>query len=44
MDEYEKTLSSIIVVQQVPEEETHCYGIIDSLTSDGRPLPGEKLR
>lgn len=36
MDEYEKTLSSIIGVQQVPEEETHRYGIIDPLTSEGR--------
>lgn len=36
MDEYERTLSSIIGVQQVPEEETHRYGIIDPLTSDGR--------
>jgi UTP--glucose-1-phosphate uridylyltransferase len=33
MDEYEATLSSIIGVQTVPEEETHRYGIID---------PGEK--
>jgi UTP--glucose-1-phosphate uridylyltransferase len=33
MDEYEVTLSSIIGVQTVPEEETHRYGIID---------PGEK--
>ncbi len=36
MDEYERTLSSIIGVQQVPEEETHRYGIIDPLTSEGR--------
>ncbi|MBY8911590.1 UTP--glucose-1-phosphate uridylyltransferase GalU [Bacillus sp. YC2] len=36
MDEYDKTLSSIIGVQQVPEEETHRYGIIDPLTSEGR--------
>lgn len=36
MDEYERTLSSIIGVQQVPDEETHRYGIIDPLTSDGR--------
>lgn len=35
MDDYGKTLSSIIGVQQVPEEETHRYGIIDPLTSEG---------
>ncbi|MEC1259397.1 UTP--glucose-1-phosphate uridylyltransferase GalU [Bacillus swezeyi] len=36
MDEYEKTLSSIIGVQQVPEDATHRYGIIDPLTKEGR--------
>ncbi|MDA7025488.1 UTP--glucose-1-phosphate uridylyltransferase GalU [Bacillus sp. CLL-7-23] len=36
MDEYEKTLSSVIGVQHVPEEETHRYGIIDPLTSEDR--------
>ncbi|KXZ17168.1 UTP--glucose-1-phosphate uridylyltransferase GalU [Bacillus nakamurai] len=36
MDEYEKTLSSIIGVQQVPEGDTHRYGIIDPLTNEGR--------
>ncbi|ASB87149.1 UTP--glucose-1-phosphate uridylyltransferase GalU [Bacillus sonorensis] len=36
MDEYEKTLSSIIGVQQVPEDQTHRYGIIDPLTKEGR--------
>jgi len=36
MDEYEKTLSSIIGVQQVPESDTHRYGIIDPLTNEGR--------
>ncbi|MCY8513187.1 UTP--glucose-1-phosphate uridylyltransferase GalU [Bacillus atrophaeus] len=36
MDEYDRTLSSIIGVQQVPEEDTHRYGIIDPLTSEGR--------
>ncbi|MEH7239557.1 UTP--glucose-1-phosphate uridylyltransferase GalU [Bacillus sp. JJ1562] len=36
MDEYEKTLSSIIGVQTVSENETHRYGIIDPLTQDGR--------
>jgi len=36
MDEYEKTLSSVIGVQQVPEDQTHRYGIIDPLTNEGR--------
>ncbi|WP_335871169.1 UTP--glucose-1-phosphate uridylyltransferase GalU [Bacillus sp. 2205SS5-2] len=36
MDEYDKTLSSIIGVQTVPEEETHRYGIIDPLMNTGR--------
>ncbi|HDR4440062.1 UTP--glucose-1-phosphate uridylyltransferase [Bacillus thuringiensis serovar brasilensis] len=36
MDEYERTLSSIIGVQTVPEEETHRYGIIDPLGQEGR--------
>ncbi|WP_416806567.1 UTP--glucose-1-phosphate uridylyltransferase GalU [Bacillus velezensis] len=36
MDEYEKTLSSIIGFQQVPENDTHRYGIIDPLTNEGR--------
>ncbi|MGN7298773.1 UTP--glucose-1-phosphate uridylyltransferase GalU [Ferdinandcohnia sp. SAFN-114] len=29
---YDKTLSSVIGVQQVPENETHRYGVIDPLT------------
>lgn len=36
MDEYEKTYSSIIGVQQVPESETHRYGIIDPISQEGR--------
>ena len=36
MDEYEKTLSSVIGVQTVPESETHRYGIIDPLEQEGR--------
>ncbi|MBO1582804.1 UTP--glucose-1-phosphate uridylyltransferase GalU [Bacillus sp. XF8] len=36
MDEYDKTLSSVIGVQTVPEEETHRYGIIDPLEQVGR--------
>jgi UDP-glucose pyrophosphorylase len=36
IDEYDKTLSSVIGVQTVPEAETHRYGIIDPLEQDGR--------
>lgn len=36
IDEYENTHSSVIGVQQVPENETHRYGIIDPLTQIGR--------
>ena len=36
MNEYDETLSSIIGVQHVPENETHRYGIIDPLTAEGR--------
>ncbi|AVI42538.1 UTP--glucose-1-phosphate uridylyltransferase GalU [Bacillus pumilus] len=36
MDEYEKTLSSIIGVQQVADSDTDRYGIIDPLTQEGR--------
>ncbi|MEB6548874.1 UTP--glucose-1-phosphate uridylyltransferase GalU [Heyndrickxia sporothermodurans] len=36
MDQYEETLSSIIGVQQVPENETHRYGIIDPSSQDSR--------
>ncbi|MGG3571964.1 UTP--glucose-1-phosphate uridylyltransferase GalU [Bacillus gobiensis] len=36
MDEYENTLSSVIGVQQVPENATNRYGIIDPLTNEGR--------
>ncbi|MED0990232.1 UTP--glucose-1-phosphate uridylyltransferase GalU [Bacillus nitratireducens] len=36
MDEYDKTLSSVIGVQTVPEAETHRYGIIDPLEQEGR--------
>jgi UTP--glucose-1-phosphate uridylyltransferase len=34
--EHEATHSSVIGVQQVPDNETHRYGIIDPLTQDGR--------
>jgi UTP--glucose-1-phosphate uridylyltransferase len=36
IDEYEKTSSSVIGVQQVPESETHRYGIIDPMIQEGR--------
>ncbi|QHT48028.1 UTP--glucose-1-phosphate uridylyltransferase GalU [Bacillus sp. SB49] len=36
MDQFEDTLSSVIGVQTVPDEETHRYGIIDPQSQDGR--------
>ncbi|MCU1807126.1 UTP--glucose-1-phosphate uridylyltransferase GalU [Cytobacillus firmus] len=36
MDEYERTLSSVIGVQTVLEEETHRYGVIDPSDQSGR--------
>jgi UTP--glucose-1-phosphate uridylyltransferase len=36
MNQYEETLSSVIGVQHVPEDETHRYGIIDPLQQEGR--------
>ncbi|WP_028784010.1 UTP--glucose-1-phosphate uridylyltransferase GalU [Thalassobacillus devorans] len=36
IEQYEQTGSSIIGVQQVPDEETHRYGIIDPNTIEGR--------
>ena len=36
MDEYDKTLSSVIGVQTVPEDETYRYGIIDPSNQSGR--------
>lgn len=36
MDEHERTLSSVIGVQTVAEEETHRYGIIDPSDQIGR--------
>ena len=36
MNIYDQTLSSVIGVKQVPESETHRYGVIDPLESDGR--------
>ncbi|WP_141995181.1 UTP--glucose-1-phosphate uridylyltransferase GalU [Bacillus sp. B4EP4a] len=36
MNEYDKTLSSVIGVQTVPEEDTHRYGIVDPSNQNGR--------
>ncbi|WP_416828547.1 UTP--glucose-1-phosphate uridylyltransferase GalU [Ectobacillus polymachus] len=36
IDEYDKTLSSVIGVQQVNDSDTHRYGIIDPLEKEGR--------
>lgn len=36
INEYERTLSSVIGVQSVPEEKTDRYGIIDPISQDGR--------
>jgi UTP--glucose-1-phosphate uridylyltransferase len=36
IDEYEKTLSSVIGVQAVPDNQTHRYGIIDPIEQQGR--------
>ena len=36
IDEYDQTLSSVIGVQTVPEDETHRYGIVDPLEKIGR--------
>ncbi|MFV8826392.1 UTP--glucose-1-phosphate uridylyltransferase GalU [Alkalihalobacterium sp. APHAB7] len=36
IDQYEETLSSVIGVQSVPDEETHRYGIVDPLGNVGR--------
>lgn len=36
MNEYEETLSSVIGVQTVPDNQTHRYGIVDPVSKDGR--------
>ncbi len=36
INEYDNTLSSVIGVQTVPDNETHRYGIIDPLSNEGR--------
>lgn len=36
IEQYEKTESAVIGVQEVPDGQTHRYGVINPLTSDGR--------
>ncbi|SHG03129.1 UTP--glucose-1-phosphate uridylyltransferase GalU [Ornithinibacillus halophilus] len=36
IQQFEETQSSIVGVQQVPQEETHRYGIVDPVTVEGR--------
>jgi len=36
MDQYEQTFSSIIGVQEVPDEDVHRYGVIDLVNTDER--------
>jgi len=36
MTEYEQTLSSVIGVQTVPDDQTHRYGIVDPISNEGR--------
>ncbi|WEG13368.1 UTP--glucose-1-phosphate uridylyltransferase GalU [Pullulanibacillus sp. KACC 23026] len=36
IDQYEQTLSSVIGVQTVPENQTHRYGVIDPISHEGR--------
>lgn len=36
MDEYETTLSSVIGVQTVADNQTHRYGIVDPISNEGR--------
>lgn len=36
IEQYEETLSSVIGVQRVPDEETHRYGVIEPLSNRGR--------
>ena len=43
IDQYEETHSSIIGVQQVPEEETHRYGVIAPASKEGRRYQVEKF-
>ncbi|MED4941219.1 UTP--glucose-1-phosphate uridylyltransferase GalU [Heyndrickxia coagulans] len=43
IDEYEKTHCSVIGVQEVPEDETHRYGIIAPASQNGRSYQVEKF-
>lgn len=43
IDEYEKNHSSVIGVQEVPEEETHRYGIIAPASKEGRRYQVDKF-
>ncbi|HDP4323336.1 TPA: UTP--glucose-1-phosphate uridylyltransferase GalU [Staphylococcus aureus] len=43
IDVYEETGHSVIGVQEVPEEDTHRYGIIDPLTKNGRQYEVKKF-
>ncbi|MED4841409.1 UTP--glucose-1-phosphate uridylyltransferase GalU [Weizmannia sp. CD-2023] len=43
IDQYEETRSSVIGVQQVPEEETHRYGIIAPASKEGRRYQVDKF-
>lgn len=43
INEYDKTLSSVIGVQTVSDEETHRYGIIDPLQNEGRRYKVKKF-
>lgn len=36
MNQYENTLSSVIGVQEVPDEDVHRYGVIDPVNADNR--------
>jgi len=43
IDQYEETHSSVIGVQEVPEDETHRYGIIAPASKEGRRYQVEKF-
>ncbi|HCY8121787.1 TPA: UTP--glucose-1-phosphate uridylyltransferase GalU [Staphylococcus aureus] len=43
IDVYEETGHSVIGVQEVPEADTHRYGIIDTLTKNGRQYEVKKF-
>lgn len=43
MEVYEETGNSVIGVQEVPESDTHRYGIIDPLSKEGRRYEVQKF-